>query len=147
MNEAAAQRRGWNLRVLIGVLIFVGFVWFVESWLGWKELLAPWAQLAPTRIAAAAALVFLSYGVRSLRLYHYFRDAMGGRHLLCLKLFLQHNALNNVLPMRSGELSFPVLMARYFSVPVVRSVPALAWFRFLDLHTLLTIAQDRKSVV
>jgi hypothetical protein len=49
---------------------------------------------------------------------------------------LQHNLLNNILPMRSGEISFPVLMNRYFQVPLVRSLPALLWFRILDLHTL-----------
>ena len=42
--------------------------------------------------------------------------------------------------MRSGELSFPVLMSRCFSIPAMRSVPALLWFRLLDLHTLIAFA-------
>ena len=42
--------------------------------------------------------------------------------------------------MRSGELSFPLFMSRYLEIPVQRSVPALAWFRFLDLHTLIGLA-------
>ncbi len=64
------------------------------------------------------------------------RDEMQGAFGLCFKVMLQHNLLNNLLPMRTGEISFPVLMARHFGVPAVRSVPALFWFRLLDLHTL-----------
>ena len=52
-------------------------------------------------------------------------------------MVLQHHLLNNLLPMRSGELSFPFFMSRYLEIPVQRSVPALAWFRFLDLHTII----------
>ncbi len=64
------------------------------------------------------------------------RDEMQGAFGLYFKVMLQHNLLNNLLPMRTGEISFPVLMARHFGVPAVRSVPALFWFRLLDLHTL-----------
>ncbi len=48
--------------------------------------------------------------------------------------------LNNLLPMRTGEISFPILMSRYFNIPASRSIPTLLWFRILDLHTLLGIA-------
>jgi uncharacterized membrane protein YbhN (UPF0104 family) len=43
------------------------------------------------------------------------------------------------MPMRSGELSFPLLMKRYFAVDYAHSVPVLLWFRLLDLHTILLI--------
>lgn len=59
-----------------------------------------------------------------------------GGFRLCFKITLQHNLLNNLLPMRTGEISFPVLMKRYYAVPMTRSIPALLWFRLLDLHTL-----------
>ena len=72
-----------------------------------------------------------------MRLYDYFRTEMNGSFKLCFKLMLQHNVLNNLLPMRTGEISFPVLMFRYFNVPVTQSVPVLFWFRVLDFHTLL----------
>ena len=41
--------------------------------------------------------------------------------------------------MRAGEISFPVLMSRYFKIPLGRSLPALLWFRLLDLHTLVLL--------
>jgi hypothetical protein len=45
----------------------------------------------------------------------------------------------NLLPMRAGELSFPILMKRYFSLPLAQTVPALVWLRLLDLHALILI--------
>jgi len=42
--------------------------------------------------------------------------------------------------MRAGEISFPVLMSRYFKIPTSKSIPTLLYFRILDLHTLLSIA-------
>ncbi len=64
------------------------------------------------------------------------RQDMHGAFGLYFKVTLQHNLLNNLLPMRAGEISFPLLMMRHFAVPMTRSIPALFWFRMLDLHTL-----------
>ncbi len=131
------RRLDW--RYGVGIAIFAAFVAGVEWWFGWAALLAPWRRLSPLQVLAAASVVYLSYGVRALRLYDYFRADMAGAYPLCLRLFLQHNMLNNLLPMRSGELSFPWLMSRYFDVSPIRSLPVLFWFRLLDLHTLLAI--------
>lgn len=123
-------------RPLVGAAILAGFAVFVEHYVGWVRLLAPWREVALPAIALAALLTFASYGLRAIRFYDYFRPDMRGRFALCTKLMLQHNLLNNLLPMRSGELSFPVLMSRYFAVPPRRSLPALLWFRVMDLHAL-----------
>lgn len=120
----------------MGVVVFGVFVVFVEIYFGWARLLAPWGTLPAGQIIAAVALVFVSYWTRAVRQYDYFCDEMRGAFGVCFKVMLQHNLLNNLLPMRTGELSFPVLMARHFDIPVTRSVPALFWFRILDLHTL-----------
>ncbi len=125
---------------LIALLLFVAMLVAVEWWLGWATLLAPWREQSLASVLGAVGLTFVTYGLRALRLYDYFRREMRGGFARCLKLTLQHNLLNNLLPMRSGELSFPLLMARYFDVPVVRSVPVLLWFRLLDLHTLIGLA-------
>jgi uncharacterized membrane protein YbhN (UPF0104 family) len=47
--------------------------------------------------------------------------------------------LNNLLPARSGELSFPLLMKRYFDVNLTRATATLFWLRFMDLHTVITL--------
>ncbi len=122
---------------VVSGLILVVFIAFVEIYFGWGELLRPWLQLPYERIIIAVVLVFISYWIRALRLYDYFRYEMHGRFNICFKLMLQHNLFNNLLPMRSGELSFPLLMTRYFNVPMTRSIAVLLGFRLLDLHTLI----------
>lgn len=124
------------LKLVISIAIFGAFVVFVELAYGWSRVLSPWAELSWGLVIVAVLLTGLTYGLRTLRLYDYYRPVMMGRFGTCLRLTLTHNLLNNLLPMRTGELSFPLLMARYFQVPPLHSVPVLLWFRLMDLHTL-----------
>lgn len=41
--------------------------------------------------------------------------------------------------MRSGEVSFPILMQRYFKLSPLQSVPGLFWFRLLDLSIIMML--------
>ena len=125
-------------RILIW-LVFFAFIAGVEYLWGWTTILAPWKTLSFPAIIIAVVLFLLSYQLRTWRLYDYFLPHTQGRWLTALRLMLLHNILNNLLPARSGEVSFPLLMKRYFSVDYAHSVPALLWFRLLDLHTLLAI--------
>ncbi len=127
------MRRFLPWLALLGLVVLVQWLW------GWGTVLAPWATLSPGALALAVVLVFASYAVRALRLFDYFRAAMRGRFLAAFRLMLLHNLFNNLLPMRAGEVSFPVLMAREFRVAAVQSIPALLWFRLLDLHTVLAL--------
>ncbi|MCG5501642.1 lysylphosphatidylglycerol synthase transmembrane domain-containing protein [Ectothiorhodospira lacustris] len=123
-------------RTLVSIIIFLAFVGLVEGFYGWGAILVPWRDLSPAALLAAGLLTLLTYVLRAWRVYDFYRPVMRGRFPACLRLTLIHNLLNNLLPMRTGELSFPVLMARYFQVPAVHSVPVLLWFRLMDLHVL-----------
>jgi uncharacterized membrane protein YbhN (UPF0104 family) len=136
-TEASARRSRWRLVIAWGV--FVLYVLLIEYWLGWTRLLAPWRTLDIGAVLIALLLFLLTYVLRAHRVYDYFHDAMRGGWLTGLRLMIYHNALNNLLPMRSGELSFPLLMKRYFRVDYGHSLPALLWFRLLDLHSILLI--------
>jgi len=133
-TSSSARRRWW-----LGIGIFLIYVLGLQWLWGWQALLAPLADLPPVNAVAAILLLGVSYTLRAWRLYDYFHDAMQGRPLLCSKLMLYHNVLNNLLPARSGEISFPVLLGHYFQVPLPRALAALIWFRLLDLHTVLTL--------
>lgn len=124
------------LRVAVGIGLLLGTVALVERYVGWAALLRPWRSLSLATVSAAALLVLASYWVRAVRVYDHFRPQTRGRFGACLRLTLLHNLLNNLVPMRLGEASFPALLARYFGVPVVRAVAALVWFRLTDLHVL-----------
>lgn len=126
------------MRLLLPAAIAVAFVVGAEYFVGWRELLAPWVSLGnPIVLIGPLALLLTSYVIRALRLYRYF-DLQRGFGA-CVRLMVHHNLCVNVLPMRTGEVAFPVLMRRYFAVTLQRSLPALAWLRSLDAHALITL--------
>jgi hypothetical protein len=119
--------------------IFFAFIIGIEAYWGWGTILAPWEILSNTSIIVAILLFLLSYQIRTWRLYDYFLPHTKDGWIAALRLMLLHNILNNLLPARSGEISFPLLMKRYFGLDYAHTIPALLWFRLLDLHTLLSI--------
>jgi len=119
-------------------LIFILFIVIVEWLWGWSEILAPWFNMQWHQVLSGMLLIFLSYCIRAVRLYDYFsKDA---RWWLTFRLVLVHNFLNNLLPARLGEISFPLMMKQYFGIEFIRSTPALFVLRLLDLHTIILIA-------
>lgn len=120
------------------------FIVVVEWLFGWQTLFASWQTLSWSSLIIALLLMIFTYQLRALRLYDYFelgkREGRWLNALMTFRLMLFHNVLNNLLPARTGEISFPVLMKRYFAVEYQHSIPALFWFRLLDLHTILGIA-------
>lgn len=135
-NNTSGQR--WKL--LLSWLVLILFIAGVEYWVGWKTVLAPWAHFSWAQGLIALALLVLSYALRAWRMYDYFPQYLNGQWFATWRLMLIHNVLNNVLPARTGEASFPLLMKRYFGVGYAHSVSALVWFRFLDLHAILAFA-------
>jgi len=132
VNQGKGYRRvlGWAF----GLTLILGLVAFIHLSIGWGALVDPWTEIQPLSLAGAVILLLGSYAVRTIRIQDYFRPATSGRFLRAFRLVLLHNLLNNLLPMRSGEASFPVLMRSGFRVPFKRSIPALVFLRVLDLH-------------
>lgn len=128
-----------SAKTILTWLILLAFIVAVESYWGWNIILAPWKTLSYGSIGIAILLFLSSYQLRTWRLYDYFLPHTKGKWMAALRLTLLHNILNNLLPARSGEISFPLLMKRYFAVGYSHSIPALLWFRLLDLHALLSI--------
>jgi uncharacterized membrane protein YbhN (UPF0104 family) len=126
-------------RLQLSILVFLGLVAAVQYEFGWGAVLAPWQQLPLKGITVAVLLVFLSYAVRTVRLVSFFAVELSGQFPAALRLNLIHNLWNNLLP-TVGELSFPILMQRYFVISLARSLPALLWFRLLDLYVVCLLA-------
>lgn len=130
------RRFRWWCGLALLLLALVGVQWAI----GWPRLLAPWRTIAPLTLLLAMLLTLGSYAARAVRLYDYFLPPTRGSFTACLKLTLLHNVFNNLLPMRTGEASFPVLMTRYFATPLAQSLAALLWFRVMDLYALGIVA-------
>lgn len=124
------------LRWLIATTILItGIIW-LEHYLGWKTVLSAWAALPQQLLAALLLLTASSYALRAYRVHRYFFEHCAGAYHQTLRLSLQHNAINNFLPMRLGEASFPLLMKRHFGLSLARSSAGLLWIRLADLHCL-----------
>lgn len=129
-----------RFQLWLGSALLLGVVASVQWAIGWPQLLAPWRTLAPSTLVLAVSLALLSHAARAVRVYDYFFPTTRGGFAACLRLTLLHNLFNNLLPMRAGEVSFPVLMSRYFAMPLPCSLAALLWFRLMDLHALAAVA-------
>lgn len=132
------MKRSIGLALNVGVLAAFGYA--VEHYWGWARLLAPWGQIAPTKIALAITGMLASYALRGTRIYLAEKEIPRGAWFACLRLVLINNALNLILPARAGEVSFPVLMRRWFGIDLAQAAGTLFWLRLLDLHVLATVA-------
>lgn len=126
-----------TLPALLAVLLFaVAIEWLV----GWHIVVTTWLQLPLSAQMLALPLLLSSYLLRAWRNYDYFSDKLRGHWWRCIHVTLMHNALNHLLPLRGGELSFPLLMRRHFGLGYSRTVSALLLMRLMDVVVLALIA-------
>lgn len=131
---------GWQLQRarqwFFGIALVLVLGWWVQATLGWRQVLQPWAIVPPQTLLRAFLLVSLSHLLRAIRVYEQYSARSPFAFLPLLRLTVIHTAINNLLPMRLGELAFPLLMKCYFNEGLMRSGFTLAWIRLLDLHFL-----------
>ena len=115
------------------------FAWLLRG--GHLQALAiALSDLSPRVVILTALGLVASYIFRALRVYDEFRREARGRFGACLRIVLVHNAMVNVLPFRSGEFAFPMLLQRTFGTPLPRAVASLVWFRLQDACVIGLIA-------
>lgn len=137
-NSKPSPLKAYKQRLLAITMVFL-YLGTIEYFWGWEKLISTWT-IFPLYIGLISLfMIFISYTIRAVRLYAYFPNETKQKIHLCIKLIFYHNYFNNILPVRSGELSFPILMSRYFQVDIFRSTSALLWFRLLDLHAVLSL--------
>lgn len=142
MAEEARKRNGLarsRITLLTAVLVLL-YAAFVQWMWGWPAILAAWAEVGATNIVLALALLVGTYFVRAHRIKDYFPSQTAGRFLWLFRVTQVHNLLNIMLPLRTGETSFPLLMRSEFGVPLAHGTSALLVLRLLDLHALLAAA-------
>lgn len=118
---------------LLLIITIAGVEWFV----GWQTIVQGFSQLSARYLWAAMALMIFSYVLRTWRIQ--VSLAIRDDFAELFKLSLTHNILNIMMPMRTGEASFPIFMKAQFHVPMLTASLHLIMFRLLDLLCLLTI--------
>lgn len=133
-RPSALVRHRLSLIAAAAILAYAAFVHYL--W-GWGSIVAEWKSIGYGTVALAIGLLVATYFVRAWRLYDYFPRETSGRFIELFHLAQVHNLLNIMLPFRSGETSFPLLMRSEFDVPLLHGTSALLVMRLLDLHALL----------
>lgn len=127
-------KRGAALLITLGLL-----AWLISG-AHWQQVFAQLLALSPLSLLLALAAFVLSYLLRAGRVFDEFRAHPGVSFPAILRLTLLHNASINVLPFRSGEATFPILLNRWFGVGTARAIVALLWLRIQDAFVVLALA-------
>ncbi|GGK65505.1 lysylphosphatidylglycerol synthase domain-containing protein [Amphritea balenae] len=131
--------RAQLLKLLLSVVILVITLIVVETQIGWYSLLTSWQGFSGPILALLVLMSLASNVLRAVRIKISFELPLQ-RFAQMFYLSTNHNLLNNLLPMRTGEVAFPVLIKRYFGIGLVDSSSHLLLYRLLDLVALLSIA-------
>lgn len=131
-------------RRLLGWALGLALLVYLLQGLPLPALAQAWTQISWTTWLLAWLGLLLSYALRVWRMQLVMVPAAPHdwlpTHSAVWRVMLLHNAAINLLPMRSGELSFPWWAKRELGLPVARSVAALVWMRVQDLAVLALLA-------
>lgn len=144
-HECALSRApGCPVKTLLKRLIALAasaalIVWLLQGQ-HWQGMATRVAQLPLSTLLLAVAGFGLSYLLRAARVFDEFRHLGPVRFAGILRLTIFHSVAINILPFRSGEAAFPILLNRWFGVPTTRAIAALFWLRLQDACVVLALA-------
>jgi uncharacterized protein (TIRG00374 family) len=119
---------------LIGLLFSLLVIGYVIAKLDWQTVQKILSQIDLLWLAAAFGIYLLNYALRSLRFQMLlnlkaipFQHLLGVTNLYGMYLYL--------MPAKSGELSYPILLKNRLNVPLPESTATLIAARFFDFAT------------
>ena len=121
-------------RWILGIVLTGILICLVDAFVGWRSVWESWRLVSVIVVQKFLLLFALSHAIRAWRIYLFKSQSLGLGYGLTIKLSLVHQSLNNLLPMRLGEASYPLLMRRYSSVTLMDATFDLLWLRVLDLN-------------
>ena len=126
-----------TIKILLPLALLILTIIAVEKFVGWHTIVRGFNDLPGNYLSAAMGLMVFSYVLRTWRIQ--VSLTIKGHFSELFKLSLTHNILNIMMPMRTGEASFPIFMKAQFNVPMLTASLHLIMFRLLDLLCLLCI--------
>ncbi|ULR46678.1 lysylphosphatidylglycerol synthase domain-containing protein [Rhizobium sp. K102] len=142
-SSIVESQQSWFMRnrmTALTVVIVAVYALFVQWFWGWPVIISQWADVGAGPVIGALVALTGTYFLRTWRIYDYFPQETAGRVATLFRVTQIHNLLNIMLPFRTGETSFPLLMRTEFGIPLTRGTSALLVMRLLDLHALLAAA-------
>ncbi|HEX5125477.1 MAG TPA: lysylphosphatidylglycerol synthase domain-containing protein [Rhodocyclaceae bacterium] len=138
-TASGSKTRTWLKRIAALAFTAALLAWFVQG-AHWQGIGTRLTSLHVWQLVIAVGAFALSYALRGARVFDEFRRSTDVHYAGILRITLVHNAMVNVLPFRSGEAAFPLLLSRWFGVPAERAVAALLWLRIQDAFVVLALA-------
>lgn len=134
------ERRRLLVKVALSAALTVGLLWLLVATTDFGIADLTGRTLRPGHLL----LALLSYGwvqvTRAMRFASIHRELQGAPFARWVQVALIHGALNQVLPFRTGEASYPVLMRRIHGTTLGRSVLVLLVARIFDLLVVFVFA-------
>lgn len=122
----------WRV-VLVAMLVTVLAVLGVAVAPHAQEMAARAARLGAWGWLLATCGMTATYVLRAGRLHAEWKGRRELQPLHCLRVILMHTAAVNLLPMRSGELGYPLMLNRRWNIPLADAASSLAWMRLQDM--------------
>lgn len=115
---------------IIGIFVAVSLILILLSQIQFSKLSSTLASIHPVYLVVGFALYFSTYFLRALR----FKVILGdeAKYSDLLKVLFIHNMVNQVLPARTGEISYVYLMEKR-KLPINKGISSLALARIFDL--------------
>jgi uncharacterized protein (TIRG00374 family) len=132
------------MKVLIGLLIGVGLLFFVAHFVDFPTTLAILRQNLTTPrgilLALLSGVAFLcAFSIRGVR-WKLFINPIGKISTFkAIQLYLVGIFLNFLLPIRGGEVAKSLMLKRIADIPISKSLPTVAMDKALDLMPALFI--------
>lgn len=119
------------MKVLSAIIIAVILVVFFLSQIQLGDIINTFVSLNPSCLLLGFVFYFFSYLFRSLRFYFLLNREISLSDLF--NIVCVHNAMNNILPARTGELAYIYLLTKYHSRKVYEGFSTLFIARVSDL--------------
>lgn len=128
------MQRGW--KIAIGVLVSIALVWLLLREVALRDIREVFAELKPAYVFLAFCAYALCYLCRAIR----FRTLLMGKLSLAqlFSIVCLHNFFTNLLPSRTGELSY-LYLTKQRGIPLPQGIATLLLARLFDFLLLATI--------
>jgi uncharacterized protein (TIRG00374 family) len=126
-----AKSKNWKRFVKIFALglISIFLVWFLISKITLDDLKTVLSEIDPTYILIGFVIYIIAYIFRSFRFYYLLSKKVRIKDIFTIVCV--HNIINNILPARTGELSYIYLLKRH-KIPLEERIASLLMARMFD---------------
>lgn len=126
-------------RLLLQLFVSLALIVPIVCWIGGQHFFDILMGMDTKFLVIIFALYCGSLLLRGWRFRVVQETSVCGPNLAYILIAALHNAANQVMPFRSGELAFPFLSKRYFDRSMGHSVASLIFVRFVELMVLVCL--------